>query len=143
MDKTAYAKSVVAEVEANHLENHIINIGTIPSNKVGPLISEIDAMINIAQLESFSNNFIEAWTFKKPLIVTDSDWSRDSCLKSALYVNVEDVEDTVKKIYELISNKDLSSKLISTYEQTLNTYLDYKEKTIKYIEIIESKGRRN
>jgi glycosyltransferase involved in cell wall biosynthesis len=137
MGENQYSKSVLKEIYANNLDNNIINLGTILSNEVGVLLNEVDAIINIAKLESFSNNFIEAWTFEKPLIVTDADWSRESCLNSALYINPEHFQDTADKIFELMTIRSLSLNLVATYEKTLNSYLDYQMKTMKYIDIIE------
>lgn len=136
MQNNSYTKEFISTIEKEDLNEFIINIGPVDSMKAGELIKECDAMINIAKLESFSNNFIEAWTFKKLLILTDADWSRDSCEKSAYYINPENSVESTNDISNLIKNKKLRDTIIDSYEDTLSNYLNYREKTIKYLELI-------
>jgi glycosyltransferase involved in cell wall biosynthesis len=136
MQNNSYTKEVISTIEKEELSEFIINIGPVDGMKAGELIKECDAMINIAKLESFSNNFIEAWTLKKLLILTDADWSRDSCKRSALYINPEDSVESANDILILIENKKLQKTILESYEDTLSNYLDYKEKTVKYMELI-------
>jgi len=136
MQDNSYTKSFSDTIKEEDLGGFIYNLGPINSMDAGKLIRECDSMINIAVLESFSNNFIEAWTFKKPLILTDADWSRESCGESAFYINPENFKETANGILTLIENKKLQQTLLLSYEDTLSGYFNYKEKTQKYIELI-------
>jgi glycosyltransferase involved in cell wall biosynthesis len=135
-ERKKYSKEFINKIKKNNLEDYIINLGPIDSSDVGSLINEVDAMINIAKLESFSNNFIEAWTFNKLLILTDADWSRGSCKESAIYIEPEKIIESAKKIVKIKDNHNKRNEIISTYQNRLDEYFDYKEKTKKYLEII-------
>jgi glycosyltransferase involved in cell wall biosynthesis len=134
--KDKYTENFIKQINKNNLKDYVINLGHIESSKVGALINEVDALINIAKLESFSNNFIEAWTFKKLLILTDADWSKEICKDSAIYIDPENTINATKKIINIKNDIKKQKEIISTYNNRLKDYLNYKEKTEKYLEII-------
>ncbi len=87
----------------------LINVGAVKQGDVASLIAVVDAMVNVSVLESFSNNFVEAWEMKKPLIVTDADWSRASCGSAAFYIDPEACDQSVIKIIDFFENLDIES----------------------------------
>ena len=93
-----YTKNVFDEINKYNLNDYIQNLEYIENNYVANLIGKCDAMINIAALESFSNNFVEAWQMKKPLLVTNDDWAKGSCGNAAYYLNTEDISKVASQI---------------------------------------------
>ncbi|WP_024589817.1 MULTISPECIES: glycosyltransferase [unclassified Pseudoalteromonas] len=89
------------------LNEHLVNVGPVKSEHVASLISIADGLTNLALLESFSNNFVEAWEMKKPLIVTDADWSRGCCGKGAIYIDPLEAELSADRL--LFSYTNVSS----------------------------------
>lgn len=138
MQKNSYSDVVLKQIKEEGLEGYLLNLGTIDTKDAGKLIKECDAIINIAALESFSNNFIEAWTLRKPLILTNEDWAKDSCGNSALYINPTDSVESAARIVELLNNQKLQENMVETYNKTLSNYLNYKEKTAEYVELISN-----
>lgn len=138
MQKNSYSDVVLKQIKEEGLEGYLLNLGTIDTKDAGKLIKECDAIINIAALESFSNNFIEAWTLRKPLILTNEDWAKDSCENSALYINPTDSVESAARIVELLNNQKLQENMVETYNKTLSNYLNYKEKTAEYVELISN-----
>lgn len=67
----------------------LLNVGPVDVSEVSGLICECDALINISVLESFSNNWVEAWMYEKPLISVDNPWCRSSIGSAALYFDVD------------------------------------------------------
>ncbi len=86
----AYLESVNARITELDVSEFFINVGPISADKVADLISEVDFLMNISVLESFSNNFVEAWEMQKPLITTRKDWSVAAAKDAALYVDIDD-----------------------------------------------------
>jgi glycosyltransferase involved in cell wall biosynthesis len=132
----SYTKEVLNKINEMNLENYIINLGPVENNKIANLIEQCDAMINIARLESFSNNFVEAWQMEKVLFVTDDEWAKDSCGKAAVYLDVDNNSSLISKIKTIIDNKELYSKVIEEGKKQLNTYPNPKEKISQFITII-------
>ncbi|QUW21247.1 glycosyltransferase [Sporosarcina sp. Marseille-Q4063] len=141
MSDNDYYTQFEKSVHSKNLQEYFINLGTIESSEVGGLIKESDAMINIAALESFSNNFIEAWSFNKLLFVTDADWARSSCLNAAVYIDPLDSDRAALKIIEVLNDEKKQNDIIKQYPEILNNYNDYITKAYEYKKII--KGEKN
>jgi glycosyltransferase involved in cell wall biosynthesis len=113
-----------------------LNLEYVNNTEVDQLISSCDAMINIAKLESFSNNFVEAWQMKKLLLVTDADWSRDSCGNAAFYLDVENLEILSNQLIGIITNNSLRNEIILNGENHIQSYPSPIEKMTLFVDII-------
>lgn len=111
------------------LNEYIKIIGNIPKNKLVGLYSKIDFVFLISNLESFSNNIIEAWYAKKPLIISDEPWSRSICKKSAIYVNQHSAKDISNKIRQYLDKKSNINDIVKNGENELKNYPSIIEKT--------------
>ena len=67
--------------------------GQINHYELKNLYKNIDYVFLLSQLESFSNNIIESWYFRKLLIVSNEEWSRSICKEGACYVERNSIED--------------------------------------------------
>jgi glycosyltransferase involved in cell wall biosynthesis len=67
--------------------------GSIASREIQSLYDETDVLVNLSDLESFSNNYMEAWKANVPLLVSDRDFAREICGDSAVYCEPHDVDD--------------------------------------------------
>ena len=72
---------------AKKVDELILLIGKIEKKNLPSLFDQIDFVFLLSILESFSNNIIESWTYKRPLIISDEHWARTICEGAALYVN--------------------------------------------------------
>ncbi|OGJ86668.1 MAG: hypothetical protein A2268_13255 [Candidatus Raymondbacteria bacterium RifOxyA12_full_50_37] len=131
-----YGNKVLKNADRLKVNGRIVNIGPVLAEDVASLIQCVDAMCNFSVLESFSNNFVEAWKMKKPLIVTDADWSRDACGDSALYVDPENILECCGKLQDLIRQDEIAEKLVKKGEVCLSQYPTPEEKNIKYYNYI-------
>lgn len=64
--------------------------GYISSDKIQSVYDESSVVLNIADLESFSNNYMEAWVSKKPILASKRDFAIHICNESAIYVEPHD-----------------------------------------------------
>ena len=88
------------KVKFYSVESYINLIGTVKKNDLSCLYENIDFVFLLSKLESFSNNIIEAWYYKKLLIISDEVWARSICCEGALYINRDDaklIANTIKK----------------------------------------------
>jgi len=136
-DQDKYSKYVFNQMKDSNLEKHIVNVGPVKATQVASLIAAIDTMCTFSLLESFSNNFVEAWKMKKPLIATDADWACHSCGKGACYVDPTAPEKAAEVIDDLIRNDKLRGQLIKYGGLELAKYPNAKQKNALYFECIE------
>ncbi|MFA7059994.1 MAG: glycosyltransferase [Pedobacter sp.] len=135
-ENTPYAMFVLSEIEKHGLSNHFVNVGKVSPSDVSSLIASIDCICTFSLLESFSNNFVEAWKMEVPLIVTDGDWSRLSCGEGALYVRPDSPKECAETLIAISSDKLLASSQVLKGSLQLDTYLDAGMKLRLYLEYI-------
>jgi hypothetical protein len=133
----AYARKIQDAFMSLGLSAHFCNLGPIAPTEVSSLISVVDAMCTLSRLESFSNNFVEAWKMQRPLVVTDADWARESCGTSALYVDPERSPATAQVLRTLIGDAHLRSALVKEGTARLLELPSPEHKTQLYLEHVE------
>ncbi len=102
----AFKRSVAAEdcedtdwLVRNFFEFH----GTVAPDQIDTIYRGCQMLINLSDLESFSNNYMEAWKAAVVLLCSDRDFSRSICGTSALYFEPHDPVGTAATITEAIS----------------------------------------
>jgi glycosyltransferase involved in cell wall biosynthesis len=133
---SAYTRAILAEVERSGLTRHVVNLGPITHEDVPSLIDACDVMCTFSVLESFSNNFVEAWIMQKPLVVTDADWARDSCGEAAVYVDPAS-RDASATMVSLARDAILRMHLVAQGSQQLMKMNTPKTKLEAYVKVLE------
>lgn len=90
--------------------------------KLPELYNETKFVLLLSKLESFSNNIIEAWRFKRVLVITDSEWSRSICNEAAFYVNRDSPKDIAEAIFKLSKDNELQRSIISNGLSEIEKY---------------------
>lgn len=105
VDKHEYISfySKYVNIDFQLLDEYVFFVGKIPSDEIQSVYDISDVVVNISDLESFSNNYMESWLAKKPIIASDRDFSRNICGDSAFYVEPHDIE-SVFSGFEYFSN---------------------------------------
>lgn len=134
MDECNYLSEIMVKAQGLKLSNKIINLKTINPQSVKNVLGYIDGVVNIARLESFSNNFIEAWAMKKLLIVAEASWSRGCCEASAVYIEPSDVTQSSAEILKGINDRE---HYIEAGSKLLMSHPTPDEKNKSYYSIIE------
>jgi glycosyltransferase involved in cell wall biosynthesis len=143
-EKNNYTKELLNSISKMHLESYIVNLGPVDNYKVANLIEQSDAIINIAKLESFSNNFVEAWQMERVLFVTDDEWAKDSCGDGAVYLDIYNHTSIALSIKNTMESKEFYSSTVKRGIEQLNSYPNPREKILQFVNIINnySKVRR-
>jgi glycosyltransferase involved in cell wall biosynthesis len=115
----------------------VVNIG--PVNIVdGPaLYAACDIVLQPSLLETFSANYPEAMSQKRPIVTTDLDFARDICVDAALYYSARDPESAADCIQKLIYDGELAKELVRNGEKILSSLPSAKEKYLAYENIIK------
>ncbi len=134
--KNEYLSSVIGGAERLGVLENFINIGPVKPDEVATIVDSCDYVCTVSLLESFSNNFVEAWKMEKPLVVTDAEWARASCMDSAYYINLDDTEQAAKIIMELVGSEEIKQLLVENGRRILKYYPSTESKSLRYIEIL-------
>jgi glycosyltransferase involved in cell wall biosynthesis len=130
--------ALMATAKQLGIDDHIECIGAITPEAVPALFDEVDAVLLISVLESFSNNIIEAWTYEKPLIISDLEWATEICKDAALYVPPDNEKEIAKRILNLYSDKEYYQTLVAKGSEQLLTYPDPVEKVELQLSFIDN-----
>lgn len=132
-----YYKKIMKEAKQLAIEQLFVTVEPVRPEHVSSIIDVCDCMCTFSVLESFSNNFVEAWAMKKPLVVTDADWARDACGNAAIYVDVESCESCAEVLVEVLSSQAKRDELVFCGEKRIASYPTATEKTKQYMDIID------
>jgi hypothetical protein len=61
---------IVSKINENQVPEYFTFAGKIKGSDVGNVVKASDAMILLSKLECFSSNVVEAWHFRKPLLIS-------------------------------------------------------------------------
>jgi len=134
--ENSYYSDVLALARKLGVEKYFNNIGPVKPAEVASVINEVNFVCTFSLLESFSNNFVEAWAMSKPLLVTSKDWAKESCKQAALYVNVDKQSELNQQVYSVINNLKAQQYAVECGAAQLAVHPSAEEKAEKYIAAI-------
>ena len=111
-DNSNIHKEFSFRVEQFGVKEFINHIGSVEKINLPQLYQSINFVMLLSKLESFSNNIIEAWFYKRILVITDSEWSKSICDKSAIYVDRNNTIKIAEVIQSITSFENLETKRV-------------------------------
>lgn len=136
-DNSKLYKEFLSLTKRYQVQEVISIIGPIKKQQLKSLYEQIDYVLLMSKLESFSNNIIEAWYFNKPLIVSNEEWAKTICKNAAYYINRESPKDIAKAIDSLNLNIEIQNQLIREGGIQIKIYPSISEKTKREILFLE------
>lgn len=136
-DNSLHHRMFLDEMRRYGVEDYIIIIGPVRKSQLKSLYQQVDIVFLLSKLESFSNNIIESWCFKKPMIVADELWARDICKKAALYVNRDDNNNIADGIQKLIMHPEICENIVVNGIREMHNYPDIDSKTKQELAFIK------
>jgi glycosyltransferase involved in cell wall biosynthesis len=133
-----FSRKLMRDAATLHVDDAITLFGSVPPEGCAELYRKCDATMLLSVLESFSNNMVETWTMSRPLVITDSMWSRAVCNDAAIYVDRLDPNGVADAIIALQRSPDLRQQLIRAGQRILQRYPTVTTKAEAYIRILES-----
>lgn len=133
-DQHPMAKRLLEDIQANGLEEIILNIGNVPINEISSLYDQVDALIMPTLLESFSTTYVDAMNLKKPILTSDRDFAKEVCGDAAWYFDPLSAADIMRTIDTAFGNPDeMTRKTTLGYERS-TAMPDWKEVTRMYLD---------
>jgi glycosyltransferase involved in cell wall biosynthesis len=128
---------LLEEAKIHSVEDNIVFFDQVLPSEVQFLFEEIDAVALFSLLESFSNNIIESWYFKKPLFISDEVWSRAICKNAAIYVERTNASKISETIINFRNNKDLQEEINDNVVLIIKQYPNPKEKVNLQLDLLK------
>ena len=130
-------ESIIERAVELGVERQIKFVGTFQPNQLSQLFNKIDYVLLLSGMESFSNNIIEAWVYKKPLIISNKKWAKSICKEAALFVERNDPLNIAAQIIRLKNDSGLEQLLLKSGNRELESYPSPFEKVKKQYEFLE------
>lgn len=113
----------------------LISIGNKSQNELSEVLKSIDVVANLALLESFSNNLLEAWSSNTILLLPFKEWAFQEARDAALYFDEQNIKESVKMFESCLCDKGKTLRLISNGKMRLMGYPTYDAKYESYINV--------
>ncbi len=101
------------------LKEHFVFTGKISPRDVDLLYKQADVSVNLSDLESFSNNYMEAWKAGIPVIASDRDFSRHICGASAVYVEPHLPSSVAEGMIRTLADSDFRKSAVAEGKRRL------------------------
>lgn len=123
------------------VEELVSIVGQVDKEQLASLYQQVDFIFLLSKLESFSNNIIEAWYFRKPLFVAEEAWSQAICKDGAVYVERGSASRVAEAVISLIEDKEMLLEIVNNGSKQLQTYPSIDERTIEEISFLKDVKR--
>lgn len=130
------SRELVQKAKDLGVADNVIFFGSVQPYEVETLVKSSDIVALLSLLESFSNNIIEAWSYKRALLISDESWSHSICKDAAAYCGRSDPKDIANKIIMLRDDKEYYATLIAKGEKELLKYPKPEEKVLLQIDFL-------
>lgn len=137
LDNSPMHKEFESIVAAKKVEDMVSVIGQVKKDELQSLYEQVSYVFLLSKLESFSNNIIESWFFRRPLIVTDAPWARSICGSAALYVERSSTLDIVEKVASIVSDAELQLMIVAEGVEKLKEYPTIEERINQEMEFLK------
>jgi glycosyltransferase involved in cell wall biosynthesis len=137
-NQNSKASRLLKKIQKYKLQERIINVGHLPHQELASYYYNSNALFLPTALESFSGTYPEAMYFGCPIITSDLDFARYVCGDAAVYFDLWNIDDIVKKICLIRDDRTLQQKLIKNGRERLGEFFCewpvIVEKVIKQLE---------
>lgn len=121
---------------ADALEGLFVFHGSVHPRDIGNLYAKADVLLSLSDLESFSNNYMEAWRARVPLVASDRDFAREICGDSAAYAEPHDPAGVARAIAELHGDPARRQRMLEAGDRLLALLPSRTEKMRQIFDVI-------
>ena len=118
LNETEIKKSNLKKL-LNKYPNLIKNIGRVNSLEIESTYNSHDALFLPSIVESFSTNYIEAFSLCKTILTSNFQFAKEVCGDSAFYFDPFNANDIFNSIKYCMLNKDLRFEKIKLYKERM------------------------
>ena len=145
---TTVGESSYLSVIRENFENFNIpfchkDIGAVPAESLCEVISSATCLINIARLESFSNNWVESWASGRILLSTNKEYARENIGNYGFYFDVDDLgnlQEDVSMFINCLKNNEAIQSMLESARESVQMSIHEQSKFDRYMRILNEKN---
>lgn len=120
LDETSEGWKRIMDLAAEKLvEEHFRTVGVVPNKYIADCYYDCDVVVCTSLIESSTAVFPEAFMSKRPLAVSDRDFSRQLCGPAAMYFDPHRPDDIASKLIEIINDAHLCHRHVEKGSEQL------------------------
>ncbi len=119
------------------LGDTLVNLGTVPMERIPSLYAASDGLLLPTLLESFSGTYVEAMFYGKPIFTSDRDFAREVCGDVACYFDPLSEEDILRTLVDGFADDTAREGRVARGRARCRTYPDWTEVAEMYIRLLE------
>ena len=121
-------REIMEESKKDNNSKHIRNVGPLSLNDCVTWYTKIDIVFLPTVLEVFSATYLEAMKFKKIIITSDMDFSRETCGDAAIYFKPNNYIDAAQKIIKATIDPNFSYNVLKNIDNQLKHFPGFEQK---------------
>jgi glycosyltransferase involved in cell wall biosynthesis len=123
---------------AKALASNFVWHGSVHPRDIGRLYAGADFLLSLSDLESFSNNYMEAWRARIPILASDRDFAREICKDSAVYAEPHNPVAVAEMIASVAIDTERQRAMVCAGDQLLGKLPSRSEKARDILDIIRA-----
>tara|TARA_B100000579_G_C22775906_1_gene826539 strand:+ start:84 stop:1226 length:1143 start_codon:yes stop_codon:yes gene_type:complete len=126
--KSDTLREILEESKKDNNHKYIRNVGPLSLSDCVDWYTKIDLVFLPTVLEVFSATYLEAMKFKKVIITSDMDFSRETCGDAAIYFKANDYIDAAQKIIRAMLDQNFSNKVVKNIDNQIKKFPGFEQK---------------
>jgi glycosyltransferase involved in cell wall biosynthesis len=120
------AKKLLNNIETEGLSDIIINIGALKMSEVHKWYNATQALILPTLLESYSDTYIDAMYYERPVFTSNLDFATEVCGEAAYYFNPMDADNMLEVIKNAFDNPHKMAEKVAIGKTKVNEDFTWK-----------------
>jgi len=142
-NQNSRAKALMQSIQREGLADYICNIGPVDMQDVPRLYASVDALLLPTLLESFSQTYVEAMRFGKPIFTSDRDFAREVCGSVAFFFDPQDPGDIARTVVQAFEDRDELTARIEQGRQRIAAMPDWHTVAGMLVHVLHSVGNNH
>ena len=134
-------RELLASIEHEAVGDLLINIGSLPPDRLCTAYGSADAFILPTLLESFGRPYDEAMQFDLPILTSDRDFARERCQDAALYFDPLHANSIAKAMKRIMEDGNLRRLLVENGRHIQDQAPTWDEIAARFVEVLERTAR--
>jgi len=131
------AGRLLTKIEREDIGDLLVNIGSLPPERLASAYASADAFILPTLIESFCRPYDEAMHYDLPILTSDRDFARERCQNAAIYFDPLDAASVARSMASVMEDADLRQRLVANGRRVLAQAPTWDEIAARFVEVLE------